>query len=91
MGARSKNFYNDYAKRLGYEADAVKIQDLYLAGKKLEAMAAVPDALVDEVALVGPRERIAERVKAWKDSPVDTMLLGTGQVDALRLLAELVL
>ena len=54
-------------------------------------MAAVPDALVDEVALVGPRERIADRVKAWKDSPVDTMLLGTGQVDALRLLAELVL
>jgi alkanesulfonate monooxygenase SsuD/methylene tetrahydromethanopterin reductase-like flavin-dependent oxidoreductase (luciferase family) len=69
----------------------VTIQDLYLAGKKLEAMAAVPDALVDEVALVGPRDRIAERVKAWKDSPVDTMLLGTGQVDALRLLAELVL
>jgi F420-dependent oxidoreductase-like protein len=91
MGARSKNFYNDYAKRLGYEAEAVTIQDLYLAGKKLEAMAAVPDALVDEVALVGPRDRIAERVKAWKDSPVDTMLLGTGQVDALRLLAELVL
>jgi F420-dependent oxidoreductase-like protein len=91
MGARSKNFYNDYAKRLGYAADAERIQDLYLAGKKLEAMAAVPDALVDEVALVGPRERIAERVGAWKASPVDSMLLGTGQVEALRLLAELVL
>ncbi len=91
MGARQKNFYNDYAKRLGYEADAVRIQDLYLAGKKLEAMAAVPDALVDEVALVGPRERIAERVAAWKASPVDSMLLGTGQLEALRLLAELVL
>jgi len=91
MGARTKNFYNDYAKRLGYEADAVKIQDLYLAGKKVEAMAAVPDALVDEVALVGPRARIAERVAAWKGSAVDSMLLGTGQVEALRLLAELVL
>ena len=91
MGARTKNFYNDYAKRLGYEADAVQIQDLYLAGKKAEAMAAVPDALVDEVALVGPRARIAERVAAWKGSAVDSMLLGTGQVEALRLLAELVL
>ena len=91
MGARAKNFYNDYARRLGYEKEAARIQDLYLDGKKLEAMAAVPDALVDEVALVGPRERIAERIRAWKDSPVDTMLLGTGQVDALRLLAELVL
>jgi F420-dependent oxidoreductase-like protein len=91
MGARQKNFYNDYAKRLGYEAEAVRIQDLYLAGNKAEAMAAVPDALVDEVALVGPRERIAERVAAWKDSPVDSMLLGTGQVEALRLMAELVL
>jgi alkanesulfonate monooxygenase SsuD/methylene tetrahydromethanopterin reductase-like flavin-dependent oxidoreductase (luciferase family) len=91
MGARDKNFYNDYARRLGYEAAAARIQDLYLDGKKLEAMAAVPDALVDEVALVGPRERIAERVAAWKASPVDSMLLGTGQVEALRLLAELVL
>jgi F420-dependent oxidoreductase-like protein len=91
MGARSKNFYNDYAKRLGYAEAAARIQDLYLAGKKLEAMAAVPDALVDEVALVGPRERIADRVQAWKASPVDSMLLGAGQVEALRLLAELVL
>ena len=91
MGARQKNFYNDYAKRLGYEADAIRIQDLYLAGKKTEAMAAVPDALVDEVALLGPRERIAERVAAWKASPVDSMLLGTGQIEALRLMAELVL
>ncbi len=91
MGARDKNFYNDYAKRLGYEEAAVRIQDLFLDGKKAEAMAAVPDELVDEVALVGPRERIAERVEAWKASPVTSMLLGTGQPEALRLLAELVL
>ncbi|HEX5064782.1 MAG TPA: LLM class F420-dependent oxidoreductase, partial [Myxococcota bacterium] len=58
MGARGKNFYNDYAKRLGYEEAAARIQDLYLAGKKMEAMAAVPDSLVDEVALVGPADRI---------------------------------
>ena len=65
MGARGKNFYNDYAKRLGYEEAAVKIQDLYLAGKKAEAMAQVPDALVDAVALVGPKERIRDRLDAW--------------------------
>jgi F420-dependent oxidoreductase-like protein len=88
MGARGKNFYNDLAKRLGYEAEAAKIQDLYLDGKKAEAMAAVPDRLVDETALVGPKERILERLAAWKASPVKTMLLGTGQPEALRLLAE---
>jgi F420-dependent oxidoreductase-like protein len=88
MGARGKNFYNDFAKRLGYEAEAVKIQDLYLAGKKAEAMAAVPDRLVDETALVGPKERILERLAAWKASPVKTLLVGTGQPEALRILAE---
>jgi F420-dependent oxidoreductase-like protein len=95
MGARSKNFYNDYAKRLGYEAEAKKIQDLYLDGKKAEAMAAVPDKLVDEIALLGPRERIRDRVEAWKAAAktgaVGSMLLGAGQPEALRLLAELVL
>ena len=91
MGARGKNFYNDYAKRLGYEEAAVKIQDLYLDGKKPEALAAVPDALVDEVALVGPRERIAERLEAWKASPVRTLLLGAGQPEAIQAVAELAL
>ena len=91
MGARNKNFYNDYTKRLGYEEDAVRIQDLYLDGKKAEATAAVPDALIDDVALCGPRERIAERVEAWKASPVGTLCIGVGQPEALRLMAELVL
>ena len=89
MGARGKNFYNDYAKRLGYEEQAVKIQDLYLAGKKLEAMALVPDRLVDETALVGPAARIRERFAAWKASKVTSMLLGAGQPEALRLMADL--
>jgi F420-dependent oxidoreductase-like protein len=91
MGARGKNFYNDYAKRLGHEEAAVRIQDLYLDGKKGEAMAAVPDELVDAVALVGSKDRITERIKAWKDSPATTLLLGAGQPEALQLLAELVL
>ncbi|HUZ73605.1 MAG TPA: LLM class flavin-dependent oxidoreductase, partial [Stellaceae bacterium] len=68
MGARAKNFYNDYAKRLGYEAAAAAIQDAFLAGRKAEAAAAVPDALVDEIALAGPAERIRDRLQAWKDA-----------------------
>jgi F420-dependent oxidoreductase-like protein len=91
MGARNKNFYNDYVRRLGYEEAAVRIQDLYLAGKKADAMAAVPDALVDSIALLGPRERIRDRLEAWKASPVRTLLIGAGQPEALRTLAELAL
>ena len=88
MGARSKNFYNDYAKRLGYEEDAVKIQDLYLAGDKGAATHAVPDELVDAVALTGPKEKIVERLQAWKASKVTDMLIGSQQPEALRVLAE---
>ncbi len=95
MGARDKNFYNDYAKRLGYEEAAVKIQDLFLDGKKAEAAAAVPDALVDDVALVGPADRIRDRLQAWKAAGkqrhVGSLLCAGGQPAALRVLAEEVL
>jgi F420-dependent oxidoreductase-like protein len=91
MGARGKNFYNDYAKRLGYEEAAVKIQDLYLDGKKQEAAAAVPDELVDDVALVGPEARIRDRLQRWKEAGkkrhVGSMLIGGGG-PALEVLAE---
>jgi F420-dependent oxidoreductase-like protein len=91
MGARGKNFYTDYATRLGYEEAAIKIQDLYLDGKKGEAMAAVPDELADSISLIGTPERIADRVQAWKDSAATTLLLGAQQPEAIRLLAELAL
>jgi F420-dependent oxidoreductase-like protein len=91
MGARGKNFYTDYATRLGYEEAAIKIQDLYLDGKKGEAMAAVPDELADSISLIGTPERIAARVQAWKDSAATTLLLGAQQPEAIRLLAELAL
>jgi F420-dependent oxidoreductase-like protein len=91
MGARNKNFYNDLAKRLGYEEAAKRIQDLYLDGKKAEATAAVPDALVDAVHLVGPRARIKERLAAWKEAGkkgfVHTLQVGGGP-EALELVAE---
>ncbi len=91
MGARDKNFYNDYAKALGYEEAAAKIQDLYLAGKREEAMAAVPDELVDAVHLAGPAGRIKERLQVWKEAGrkghVGSMLIGSGQPEALELIA----
>jgi F420-dependent oxidoreductase-like protein len=96
MGARSKNFYNDYAKRLGYEAQALRIQEAFLAGRKTEAVAAVPDTLVDEIALVGSADRIRDRLQSWKEAGkrrhVHSMLLG-GNTDpeALRVIAEAVL
>jgi F420-dependent oxidoreductase-like protein len=95
MGARGKNFYNDYAVRLGYAAEAATIQDLYLAGKKAEAAAAVPDRLVDTVALVGPPARIRDRLEVWKAAgrrgSVGTMILMKTDIAGLRLVAESVL
>jgi F420-dependent oxidoreductase-like protein len=90
MGARGRNFYNDIARRYGYEEAAQKIQDAYLAGRKDEATAAVPDALVDEVALCGPRERLRERLAEWKTSGATTIMVN-GDSTAVRTLAELVL
>ena len=75
MGARTRNFYNDLARRYGYEREATTIQDLYLAGRKREAAAAVPDALVDEVCLVGPESRIAERMAAYRESGATTLIV----------------
>jgi len=91
MGARGRNFYFDLACRYGYEAAARRVQDLYLAGRKDEAAAAVPDALVDEVALCGPRERIRDRLAAWREVGVTTLICATRQPEALRTMAELVL
>ena len=91
MGARGRNFYNDLVSRYGYEGEARRIQDLYLAGKKEEAAAAVPDALVDEIALCGPKERIRERLEVWKTSGITTLICGAKSPEALRLMAELAL
>jgi len=91
MGARGKNFYNDLACRYGFEAAAKEIQDLYLDGKKQEAAAAVPDALIDEISLIGSRERIADRLEAWKASGITTLIVGAQQREALEMMAELVL
>jgi F420-dependent oxidoreductase-like protein len=90
MGAKGKNFYNDLAARYGYEAEAAEIQELYLSGKQGEAMMKVPPGLIDDVALVGPRERVKERLSLWLNSPVTTMNMGVFDVETLRTMVELV-
>jgi alkanesulfonate monooxygenase SsuD/methylene tetrahydromethanopterin reductase-like flavin-dependent oxidoreductase (luciferase family) len=89
MGARDRNFYFNLACRYGYEEAAGRIQQLFLSGKKASAAAAVPDELVDEVALCGPRERIAERLAAWRGAGVTTLICSASNLDTLRLMAEL--
>jgi F420-dependent oxidoreductase-like protein len=84
-------YYNRLVGRYGYEAEAAAIRELYLGGKQRDAAAAVPDALVDELCLVGPRERIADRLGAWRESGVTTLLVQTRERETLRTMAELLL
>jgi F420-dependent oxidoreductase-like protein len=92
MGARGKNFYNDYATRLGFGDAAGKIQDLFLSGRKDEAMAAVPEELIDACHLLGPKDRIKQRLARWKKAgtsgQVGSMLIGGGQPEVLELIAK---
>ena len=88
MGARGTNFYNDLFTRYGYEAEAREIQELFLGGQQREAAAKVPDAFVDEVALVGTKERIADRLAAWRESGATTVLVSTRDEATLRAVAE---
>lgn len=90
MGAKGKNFYNDLAVRYGYEAEAAEIQELYLSGRQFEAMSKVPAGLIDEVALVGPKERIKERLSLWLEGPATTLNMTVFNVEALRTMVELV-
>jgi F420-dependent oxidoreductase-like protein len=89
MGARGKNFYADLAGRYGFEAEAAEIQDLYLSGDRGGAMACVPAELIDAVALVGPRDRVRDRLQIWQDSPVTTLNMTVFDVDTLRTMVEL--
>lgn len=90
MGARDLNFHHEVFVRMGYDAEAKHIQDLYLDGKKDEAAAAVPLRLVEDVALVGPVAKIRDELARWRESLLTTMLIG-GDVSTLRTVAELVL
>jgi F420-dependent oxidoreductase-like protein len=92
MGAREKNFYSKLVTRYGYGDAAKEIQDLYLSGKQAEAMAKIPDDLIDKVALTGPKERVKERLAAYRDAGVGTLLVtpaAATQEDRLRMLRDL--
>ncbi|GHD83694.1 LLM class F420-dependent oxidoreductase [Streptomyces naganishii] len=89
MGHAARNFHADLMARMGYEAEARRIQELFLAGRREEAVRAVPDAFADEISLVGPRERVAERLAAWREGPVTDLLALAPDPRTLRVLAEL--
>ena len=92
MGAKNKNFYTDYVSRLGFEEEAHRIQDLYLAGKQQEAIEAVPDAMVNAMHLIGSEDKIRERLQAWKASgergEVNMMNVSALQPEALDIIAD---
>jgi len=88
MGAKQKNFHNEMIAKYGYGEAAARIQELYLSGRKTEAVAAVPDELCDEMSLCGPEARIRQRYRAWEDSGITTLLVQTNQREALHLMAE---
>jgi F420-dependent oxidoreductase-like protein len=90
MGARGTNFHANVAIRMGYEAEVAKIQELYLGGHKEQAAAVVPTKLVEQLTLIGPKEKIRHDLEAWRDSIVTTILVG-GDSATLRTAAELVL
>jgi F420-dependent oxidoreductase-like protein len=91
MGSKKRNFHMELMSRMGFEAEAHKIQDLFFQGKRAEAIAAVPDQFADEISLCGPKDRIKERLEAWKETPVTSLLLANQDLETMRTMAELVL
>ncbi|GLF93932.1 LLM class F420-dependent oxidoreductase [Streptomyces yaizuensis] len=91
MGHATRNFHADLMARMGYEEAARRIQGLFAEGRRAEAVRAVPDSFADEISLVGPRERIAERLAPWRSGPVTDLLLTAPDPLTLRTLAELAL
>jgi len=91
MGAKKRNFHKELMSRMGFEAEADKIQDLFFEGKRAEAVRMVPDQFADEISLVGPIERIRDRLAAWRETPVTSLLVASHDKQQLRRFAELVL
>jgi F420-dependent oxidoreductase-like protein len=88
MGAKGKNFHFDVFARMGFEAECDKIQELYLAGNKPDAIAAVSTEMVEAVSLIGPPDKIRDEIPMWEETVVDTILFG-GPVDLVRLMADI--
>lgn len=90
MGSKKRNFHKELMGRMGFEEEAERIQDLFFEGKRDEAIEMVPDKFADEISLVGPKERIKEKLQDWKNSPVTTLLV-SGDATLIRSMAEIVL
>jgi F420-dependent oxidoreductase-like protein len=91
MGAKGQNYHTKLMARMGYEEEAYKIQDLFFAGRREEAIAAVPDDFADEISLVGPPSRIKQRLGAWEDSPVTTLMVSGRSEEQLKAIRDVVL
>jgi F420-dependent oxidoreductase-like protein len=91
MGAKGQNYHTKLMARMGFEEEAYKIQDLFFAGKRDEAIAAVPEEFADEISLVGPPSRIKQRLEAWENSPVTTLLISSRDAEGLKQVRDLVL
>ena len=91
MGAKGQNYHTKLMGRMGFEAEALRIQELFFDGHRDEAVATVPDEFADEISLVGPPERIRDRLAAWEESPVTTLLMHGGNAENMRQVAEIVL
>jgi F420-dependent oxidoreductase-like protein len=91
MGSKKRNFHMELMGRMGFEGEAKKIQELFFEGKRAEAIAAVPDEFADEISLVGSADRIRDRLAAWRETPVTTILIGAQEKSQLQAAAELVL
>lgn len=89
MGAKSENFHKNLFIRMGYEAEAEKIQQLFMEDKRDEAARVIPDELADAMCLVGPKDRVRERLQAWRDSRVTTLLVTAAETSDLQAIAEL--
>ncbi len=89
MGAKDVNFHANVVARLGYEAECATVQDLYLSGRKKEAIAAVPDSMVDELSIIGPKARIRDELQRWDETAVTTLLVRSDDRSALETVAEL--
>jgi F420-dependent oxidoreductase-like protein len=91
MGAKGQNYHTKLMARMGFEEEADRVQDLFLAGRRDEAVAAVPETFADEISLVGPPARIRERLEAWRASPVTSLMVSARTPEQLRQVADLVL
>jgi len=91
MGAKGQNFHTKLMQRMGYEEQALKIQDLFFEGKREEAIAMVPEEFADEISLVGPPARIKERLAEWEKTPVTTLMVSARDHDQMRQIRDLVL